>query len=302
MSSETPELERQLASLRERVDELAEEVRALRSRDAERAESMSRSALVAGRGRAEEVLYPDLFNLHGVLPPSPQRTPATIIGGEETDEFPDCCAVGNAIGYYCSGALIAPRLAVTAGHCTGVTRVFLKGSDIDVPADGETITVTETIRHPDVDLRVLVLAHDSTVRPRRIERTADLGNPTEARLVGFGAVNLAGTMDYGKKRTVDVPIKSLDCGTPEEANEFACVQGLEIISGHRGFLKGNCTGDSGGPLYISAQDGSFRLLGVISRPIKNPANVCGDAGVSVRLDKFIDWIQGEIGVDLSTIS
>lgn len=302
MSNETTELERQLAALRARVDELAREVAALRSRDAEGMAIESDSVRFARRGRKEEVLNPDLFNLPGVIPPSPQRTLATIIGGEETDEFPDCCAVGDAFGFYCSGALIASRLVVTAGHCTGVTRVFLKGSDIDVPADGETITVTQTLRNPDVDLRVLLLARASVVPPRRIARTAEIGNPAEATLVGFGAVNLTGTIGYGKKRAVDVPIKSLDCGTAEEASAFACVKGLEIISGHRGFAKGSCTGDSGGPLYIKAQDGSFHLLGVISRAIKNAANVCGDAGISVRLDKFIDWIEDRTGVDLSTIT
>jgi hypothetical protein len=87
-----------------------------------------------------------------------------------------------------------------------------------------------------------------------------LAIPPEATLVGFGAVNLAGTIGYGRKRTINVPITSLDCGTPEEAQAFACVQGLEIISGHRGFVRRNCTGDSGGTLYINVQDGSLRLL------------------------------------------
>lgn len=293
MSSEIPDLAEQMRALRESVDELAEEVRSLKNQVGERAGG---SANFIERERADRVLNPDPFNLSAVIPPSPQQTPATIIGGEETNEFPDCCAVGNPVGYYCSGTLIAPNLVVTAEHCTRATLVFLKGSDVKVPTGGETIVIAEQYEHPEVDLRVLVLARDSMVQPRHVAQGAEIGNPKQATLVGFGHVNLSGTIGYGKKRTVEVPIKSLDCGSQEEAKEFGCAQGVSMIAGHRGLLMDSCDGDSGGPLYIKAQNGSFYLLGVISKAIMNPDHKCGDGSICIRVDKFLDWIREQTGV------
>src|SRR5947209_11769120 len=45
-----------------------------------------------------------------------------IVGGVPTIDFPECCLVGRrnpngTVGCFCSGALIHPRIIVTAGHC-----------------------------------------------------------------------------------------------------------------------------------------------------------------------------------------
>jgi hypothetical protein len=47
----------------------------------------------------------------------PTRPGREIVGGVETQDFPDCCALGDDRGYYCSGTLIAPNVVVTAEHC-----------------------------------------------------------------------------------------------------------------------------------------------------------------------------------------
>ena len=79
------------------------------------------------------------FDLSKVIPPTQTNEPDSIVGGVPTSDFPDCCAVGNGNGYFCTGTLIAPTLVVTAEHCTGVTQVFLKGNDVNNPNSGETI-------------------------------------------------------------------------------------------------------------------------------------------------------------------
>lgn len=248
--------------------------------------------------RKSEVLSPDAFAPSAVIPPSQQDEPESIVGGIPTTDYPDCCAIGDDDGFFCTGTLIAPRLVVTAKHCQGVTRVFLKGSDVRHLEDGEVRRVVDEKAHPDSDIRVLILESDSTVKPRHVAQGAEIGNPKKARLVGFGTVNLAGTVGYGLKRRVDVPITSLGCATPEDETKFGCNCGKEMVAGHRGLLKDSCRGDSGGPLYIKNADGGYSILGATSRGLGNTANVCGDGGIYVRVDQFLDWIREETGLDV----
>ena len=89
-----------------------------------------------------------------------------------------------------SGTLIAPNVVVTAEHCRDVTRVFLKGNDVDVPQDGETIPVVKSYTHPHLDLRVLILGHDSTVEPRKMAHGAMIRKAKRATVAGFGTITL----------------------------------------------------------------------------------------------------------------
>lgn len=58
---------------------------------------------------------------------------------------------------------------------------------------------------------------------------------------------IARPVGYGVKRMVDVPITSLGCTTQQEADDFGCERGKEIVAGHRGLLKDSCRGDSVAP-------------------------------------------------------
>jgi hypothetical protein len=176
-----------------------------------------------------------------------------------------------------------------------VRRVFLGGHDISRADRGETISVVEDIAHPEVDLRVLVLERDSSIAPRHIAQGAEV-KATKATLVGFGTIDLAGTFGYGIKRKVEVPINSLGCDGPKDPGQFGCRAGQEIVAGHRGLARDSCRGDSGGPLYIPNEEGGYNLLGITSRGVADAPNVCGDGGIYVRIDQFVDWIKDKTGV------
>ena len=265
-------------------------------------------AAVAGlQERAPAAAPPGPAN---VIPPTRTDDPDSIVGGKRVrrGDFADCCAVGDETEWYCSGTLIAPNVVVTAGHCDLTTRVYLKGNDVSRAGGAEIINIKKVTddsgfeslldfrhRNPKVDLRVLVLERDSTVPPRRIARESDLAGVSEATLVGFGMVDLAGKVGYGVKRRVKVPLMTLDCTEPGLADKFGCREGYEIVAGHRGLLRDSCKGDSGGPLYIQAEDGSYLLLGATARGAWGRANECGDGGIYVRVDQFLDWIREVTG-------
>lgn len=253
--------------------------------------------------RAADVATPAATGaeLPNVIRPTRTDDPSSIVGGQTTIDFPDCCAVGSEAGYFCTGTLIAPNVVVTAGHCTGVTRVFVGGTDVTQPDTGEAIAVRDNVEHDQADLRVLVLEQDATVQPRHVasesEITIQPGDPV--RLAGFGTIDLGGRVGYGIKREVDVPLTSVDCGAAGDTAQYGCRSGTEVVAGHRGLARDSCRGDSGGPLYILLGDGTYALLGATSRGIAGAPNVCGDGGIYVRVDRFLDWIREQTGATIA---
>jgi hypothetical protein len=238
-----------------------------------------------------------LYDLLHVIPPTPSDDPDTIVGGAPTRQFPDCCAVGDSTGYYCSGTLIARTVVVTAKHCKRIGQVFLKGGDIRDPSSGEMLTVCKTIEHPKVDLRLLILERESQVAPRHIAQEFEV-QATRAELVGFGTIDYDGMLGYGLKRRVEVPIVSIDGTDPHDQENYNCLPNVEMVAGQRGLNRDSCRGDSGGPLYIMSPEGEYYLLGVTSRGISNTHRRCGDGGIYVRLDRFVDWIRTQTGVTI----
>jgi len=70
--------------------------------------------------------------------------------------------------------------------------------------------------------------------PRHVAQGAEINGVATAILVGFGTVDLNGTVGYGLKRKVEAPITSLDCNEPDAPKKYGCVSSREIVAGHRG--------------------------------------------------------------------
>jgi len=220
-----------------------------------------------------------------------------IFGGEETTEgeYPDCVAVGTPGAFCCTGTLIGPNVVLTAGHCGDggcAGRVYV-GIDANHP-DPKKIVKVKTVKvhekyNPftlENDLTLLILEKDVTeVTPRKIAATADVEASFFVRLVGFGFTEVG---MFGVQNKVDVAIASASCDCDDCPDKYGCHKGKEMVAGGAG--KDSCNGDSGGPAYIS-KDGEWQLAGATSRATRNSVQNCGDGGVYVRVDKYLDWIK-----------
>jgi len=215
----------------------------------------------------------------------------SIIGGDETlfGRWQGVVALLGDGGEFCSGALVHPRVVVTAGHCVlypdgDVDLVFhpeqlqvLAGADVLSDAGLPYTSEVEDIEvhyswsgelyHPDeYDVAVILLSEAATgleIYAVRVEPFPQVGDP--GVIVGYGPDGADGT---GVHRDGEVEVTNVD-------------ERLVYVSGDAGA----CPGDSGGPLFTEQGDG-WVLSGVASLAnCEQPATTAETNLVTVR-----DWL------------
>jgi secreted trypsin-like serine protease len=192
-----------------------------------------------------------------------------------------------------------------------MNRIFV-GQDVNEPKRTDQIIQVKSVKpHPKYstrnsndDLMILILEKDvKGVTPRQIAPSTLVQKATDVRAVGFGTTDRQAEEGFGIKRMTDVPIASNSCdGTfdgEDDSTVYGCYPGLELIAGKPLLNKDTCQGDSGGPIYVSDVKNSWYLAGVTSRATELRTDLCGDGGVYVRADKYLDWIKSIPGVTLS---
>jgi len=244
---------------------------------------------------------------------------ARITGGHPTSAgtYPDCVLVGRRAAngtqrWFCSGALVHPRVVLTAGHCqtpaAGINLVALNALDIGQLDNAEVIGVRRVRVNPNYpqvignDITVLVLREESTIPPVPIVTAEELAAVTQTTLVGFGNSDLLSTKGFGTQREVTVDITNLRRSDTDDLDRAEQSLGFEsdreFTAGGGGF--DSCNGDSGGPAYV-AVDGVRKLAGLTSRATEGFTNPCGDGGIYTRVDtqrSFIDEVLSEVGIAL----
>ncbi len=181
---------------------------------------------------------------------------------------------------FCSGALIAPNVVLTAAHCIadehdGPYDVFFGAQ---VAGEGSVIPVEAVLVHPAYeatthrfDAALLRLAFDSTNAPYRIvsDVSALLEVGASVRAVGFGAEDALEGFPEQKRSGVMAIAEADD-------DRFSTLPAPAMT----------CTGDSGGPVLASEYRGEERLVGL---------TVSGDPGckkeaINQRIDRLNDFI------------
>lgn len=218
-----------------------------------------------------------------------------IIGGANSDpgEFPATGMLVNRDHMVCTATLIAPDIALTAGHCLNDGPIFgdFGFSLVSDAKDGfgDVTPVTITHVHPGFDpgvddfldladrndVGVMLLAHPiEGVTPEVVESDADkidLQAGVDLAMVGFGRT-LWHTATLPVKRDA---LLTVDRTAPLEFSTSAQDPNP-------------CNGDSGGPLFIDTPNGR-RIVGVVSRAMGSSA-MCDTGAIITRVRPYADWI------------
>lgn len=229
--------------------------------------------------------------------------PPPVTEGSQVPEgrWMDTAAVYLGRWVSCTGVLIAPDIVMTAGHCNDdITKVLLGVNDYT--DDGEEIDAEETIEYTNsqrtLDITAIILEEESTIEPRVIaqdcilEDHLDVGSTVT--IVGYGATNRQGTQYDTELIEGDTFVTDPDCTETSGCNNLEA--GSELAAGGNG--TDACYGDSGGPLYLPTEDGDF-LVGLTSRGANGNDYPCGEIGIYVRADAFIDWVEEETDRELA---
>ena len=217
--------------------------------------------------------------------------------------------------WFCGGTLITQQHVLTAAHClrqeqASAVGVRIGDVHLDDPYDVFVFerNISRVVRHPEYrgqqnDLAVVTLSEPVPaiedlgpicLPPAGTEHTGE-----DVEMAGWGLLEFGGETSAILQ---EVPLRVADPAACEAAyrriphfrSSFpGGFQGTKVCAESRdGELRDACKGDSGGPLMVRLEDGTYQLVGVVAVGFG-----CGNPdypGIYTKVSAYIDWITEQL--------
>jgi secreted trypsin-like serine protease len=183
----------------------------------------------------------------------------------------------------CSATIIAPTWILTAQHCVagGGTYTFHIGS-LD-QTQGETATGVNIQTHPTADLALVELDHAVTATYSPLGAPGAVAVGDTVQVYGWGATCTDRPEIECQSqllKVANVSVSAIDC-SDYRGGTAVCANRIDGIT---------AGGDSGGPMFAHAPDGSYVQVGVASTSDRQSFTAYGNVTV------YRDWIASVAGV------
>ncbi|XP_058832495.1 chymotrypsin-2-like [Topomyia yanbarensis] len=231
-----------------------------------------------------------------------------IVNGTDAsiNDYPFMISLRSSSGRHsCGGSILNERWILTAAHCVNyyttplVQSVQIGRTDVSIEIDESVYFIEDVVIHPyynpsnsyifDVALIKLKksLVFGATIQPVQLPKKYDEVDETDlaVTLIGWGRIESDGILPTTLQKVDYFVVPNAKCNDFHSNHIYPNHICAAIPEGG----KGQCSGDSGGPLLHNGVQ-----VGIVSWSIK-PCAIAPFPGVLTKVSYFIDFIQENIG-------
>jgi len=224
-----------------------------------------------------------------------------VVDGSDANivDYPWIVSLRVGGNHNCGGSILSSRFVLTAAHCSGDSIQY--GASRISSTGPNVIRVNRIIRHEAYssftlvnDVAILELAEDIPLSPtaqavKLAPRFYEVsGNwETAANLVGFGLDRTGGSIQVNLQEVGLLVASNEYCRSVHRNQVYDSMLCAGVPEGG----KGQCSGDSGGPLTLE----NGWQVGIVSWSEK-PCTIAPYPGVYTKVSHHIDWIESKTGL------